>query len=72
MVITIDTEEMKISLDSSVSLGDFFEELEKVLPNGAWGEYVLESTVEYIPEPVHLPFHVTCTHDGCSCINCAE
>lgn len=65
MVITIDTDEMKISLDSPINLGDLFEDLEKLLGNGEWAAYTLESTVEYIPEPAHFPFGITCTHDGC-------
>lgn len=39
MVVQLDTENKTIALQGEVGLGELFETMEKLLPNGTWGEY---------------------------------
>jgi len=39
MIIQLDTENKTVSLANAVRLGELFETLERLLPNGVWADY---------------------------------
>lgn len=39
MIIQLDTENKTVSLANEVRLGELFETLERLLPNGVWADY---------------------------------
>jgi hypothetical protein len=68
--LTINENEKSIRVDEVISLGELFEKLETLLPNGVWKEFKLESTSMWpeswrdpiiIPQPypVYPPVPVT-------------
>lgn len=41
MIIQLDTEKKTVSLSNEAQLGELFETLERLLPNGVWADYRL-------------------------------
>jgi len=57
MKLQLDTKEKTIKVEGKVNLNELFEALEKLLPQGAWKEFVLESNTEIVwRDPIYIPY----------------
>ena len=45
MKLQLDTEEKSVKIEESVNLKELYEILDKLLPNGLWNEYTIETNV---------------------------
>ena len=54
MKLQLDTEKKTIKLEDSVGLGELIDTLEKLLPNGAWRDFTIETNtnIEYWGNPI--------------------
>jgi len=58
MKLQLDTKEKTIKVEGKVNLNELFEALEKLLPQGVWKEFVLESNTEIVwSEPIYIPVY---------------
>jgi hypothetical protein len=60
MKIQIDTTNKRIRLDEEVNLSEFFDFMDKILPNGEWKEFTLDYTIikNWI-NPINVPYTYT-------------
>lgn len=63
MKIQLDTENKTITIEESVLLHDFFEQINGILPGGVWREYTLQVTkITEWRDPITVP-HSPSTRD---------
>jgi len=58
MKIQLDTENKEIKVEETVNLGELTETLEKLLPNGEWKSFKLNTQTEinWTPNPFGVPY----------------
>ena len=57
MKIQIDTQEKVIRLEADENFGVFMDAIKKLLPNGAWKEYTLETnSIIYWNNPTYIDY----------------
>jgi hypothetical protein len=60
MKIQLDTENKTITIEESVNLHDFFEQINSILPGGVWREYSLQVTkITEWRDPITVPHSPT-------------
>lgn len=56
MKIQLDTTEKTITIEESVNLHDFYEQINTLLPNGIWREFTLKvSVIKEWKNPINIP-----------------
>ena len=58
MKIQLDTENKEIKVEETVNLGELTETLEKLLPNGEWKKFKLntQTKINWSPNPINVPY----------------
>jgi hypothetical protein len=85
MKLILDTTEKTIKIEESVNLKDLFEMLERLLPNGDWKEFKLETNTSivwnnpspiiinpYVPSPFDVPYQPTYPWYGKYDVQCLD
>lgn len=58
MKLQLDTENKIIKIEETVNLGELFETLERLLPNGEWKSFKLDvhTTINWTQNPITFPY----------------